>query len=413
MHDMNVGWRGARASGLAGRLTQVVGGLMLGPLLALVLISCGGGASVASNDPNNGGVGSGGTGSYTNGPVGGLGSIIVNGVRYDVSQAAVTGEDDTGASVDLAASDVSLGMLVEVTGSALVDNGTGVLPSATASAVRVGRSLVGPISAINTSQGTLTILGQTVRYDSSTVQPVSLSVNDVVAVYGQLDGSGAYVATRIDLPASVPAHYLIVGQVSSITSDSLFMGSSGNLQIVYTPLGTLPDGSYPGRRLRVWFSLVGGAWTASRVVVDSALADDRSEASLDGRVTQVLDAQGRIRVEDRLVSVSGLSGMGALAVGQRVRVEGSLQSGVLVADEVLTGTDLDDEDNGYELHGAVTLFDAGTSSFTVRGVPVFYGSAAVSGGTLQNDACVEVHGNTYNASRQLIATEIEFEGDCD
>lgn len=379
--------------------------------VVLTLGSCGGGTSVASNDPNNGGVGSGGTGSYTNGPVGGLGSIIVNGVRYDVSAATLTGEDDSGASVSLSAADVSLGMLVEVTGSALVDHGSTALPTATASAVRVGRSLVGPISAINTAQSTLTVLGQLVRYDSRTVQPVSLSVNDVVAVSGQVDASGAYVATRIDLPSVVPSHYLIVGQVSAISGGSLFMGASGNLQITYGA-GMLPDGAYPGRRLRVWFNQ-SGAWVATRVVLDTALTEDGSEASLDGRVTQVLDGSGQIRVEDRAVSVGLLSGASALVVGQRVRVQGVLQAGVLVADELLTGTDLDDEDTGYELYGAVADMDTGTASFVVHGVSVFYGSATVTGGTLADGACVEVSGASYNSQRQLIATQIEFEGSCD
>ena len=50
--------------------------------VAASLLGCGGGDGLA-------GVGTGGTGSFSSGPIRGFGSIVVNGVRYDEASAQV------------------------------------------------------------------------------------------------------------------------------------------------------------------------------------------------------------------------------------------------------------------------------------------------------------------------------------
>ena len=57
--------------------------LALTTAIALGLSACGGGGDVA-------GVGQGGTGAFSVGPITGLGSIIVNGIRYDDSRASIS-----------------------------------------------------------------------------------------------------------------------------------------------------------------------------------------------------------------------------------------------------------------------------------------------------------------------------------
>ena len=57
--------------------------------VAASLLGCGGGDGLA-------GVGTGGTGSFSSGPIRGFGSIVVNGVRYDEASAQVVG--DAGAA---------------------------------------------------------------------------------------------------------------------------------------------------------------------------------------------------------------------------------------------------------------------------------------------------------------------------
>src|SRR3954451_20563004 len=95
-------------------------------LLALIggvaaLSGCGGGGDGVAS------VGSGGTGSFSSGAITGFGSIIVNGVRFDDSQARIT--DDNGVLHN--PGDLKLGMVVSITGSTVVAGVGGSSASAT------------------------------------------------------------------------------------------------------------------------------------------------------------------------------------------------------------------------------------------------------------------------------------------
>src|SRR5690606_42030707 len=85
---------------------------MLGTLAAAGLAACGGGGD---------GIDSGGTGgappqqSFTTGSISGFGSIIVNGVRFDDTQAAIV--DDEGRP--RARSELALGMVVDIEAGAI------------------------------------------------------------------------------------------------------------------------------------------------------------------------------------------------------------------------------------------------------------------------------------------------------
>jgi hypothetical protein len=116
-------------------------------LAAALLHACGGGVE---------GQGTGSVSSYSEGPISGFGSIIVNGVHFDESQAAIS--DDDGNL--LSAADLKLGMTVRIDGGA-IDR---TLGTAVADAVRVGSDLIGPVSANDVVGGRLTMLGQTVRH---------------------------------------------------------------------------------------------------------------------------------------------------------------------------------------------------------------------------------------------------------
>ena len=378
--------------------------LMLSTLLGLV--SCGGGSS--DTQANGSGVGSGGTGSYTNGPVSGLGSIIVNNVRYDVNGAQVHRDDDADDSVPHDPAEVKVGMVVEVNGSGTLPPASGTGPSvATAYTVRYGSSLVGPVSAVDSSASAITVLGQTVRVTAQTVQPVSVGVNDVVEVHGLADGAGAYVATRIDKLDASTGTYKIVSPVNRVDSQALYLGANGNLAVLHGAVG-LPGGVVPGARVRVWFAAVqvNGQWSATRIRVDQPLVTDRDEASLEGLITR-LPQNGVMLVDGAPVDVSRLSPLPILTLGERVRAEGRLQAGVLVATELEDPSLLESEET--ELYGAVSQLSSQT--FVVRGVTVAYTPSVVEG-RLADGACVEVHGKGYNSSGQLIATEVDVHSSC-
>lgn len=387
--------------------------------LVLVLTGCGGGAP-GDTQANGSGVGTGGTGSYTNGPVSGLGSIIVNNVRYGVDTARIQRDDDTGGSASHDPAELKLGMMVEVQGSGVTPASTaGATPVATASTVRYGSVLVGPAAnvAINLdgSLASLTVHQQQVKATAQTVVTRVPTSGDQVEVYGLLDAAGVYTATRVDVLSAAPSSYKMVGYVSAVSSQYVYVGQASAQQTIdyRTALGSLPTGVGATARIRVWFSPtpVSGAWVANRIVVDQPLVEDMDEASVEGLVTQLPDASGLMKVDGQVVNVHGLTLSTPLTLGERVRAEGRLQAGVLIATELAAGAALEQEESGTELHGQISQVTAQT--FVVRGVTVAYTPSDVhESRTLHEGDCVEVHGDGYNSDHQLLATEIEVGDSC-
>jgi hypothetical protein len=92
------------------------------------------------------------------GVISGFGSVIVNGVRFDDSAAAIT-MNGAAATRDR----LRVGMVVQVRGR-IHGDGTGVAES-----IQYNRCVQGPITAMNRVQNTVTVLGQTVEVDDGTV----------------------------------------------------------------------------------------------------------------------------------------------------------------------------------------------------------------------------------------------------
>jgi hypothetical protein len=402
-----------------------------------LLSSCGGGmGGQASNTSGSGsGVGSGGTGSYTNGSISGLGSIIVNGVRYDVSQAQVLSDDDIlNAEARHSSDELNLGMQVEVSGGAVTAG------AASAAQVRYASALLGPVEAAYSSAcSCLQVLGQKVLIGATTVWPSDLSTADVVEVFGQPDLTGRQlVATRVQRVSDATRPYKLVGWVSgsdAITSSTVTVrgpsaASDGNGRVTVSysqtaEIAALAGITSHGQRVRVWFQRGLDAQQRHalvKLVVDAPLVSDQEEARLEGLVTVAADASsGRMSINGEVVDVSGvLSQVSSLAVGDRVRVDGSLENGVLKVTEVYAVDGEEGEegegDEGIELHGRPTFTgaaDANPATMVVRGITVVY-SLSLSGlpTNLRSLSCVEVEGSGFNASGQLIATAIKADNSC-
>jgi hypothetical protein len=157
--------------------------------LILVLSACGGGGSVG---PIAGG-GIGGTG-ISFGPITGFGSVLVNGTAFSTSDAVilVNGEPATEASL-------TEGMLVRVEGE-WTGTGTG-----TADRVEYRNDIRGPVQAkvfdSLTGEGTLTVLGQTVRFNKRTVfrgvTREAIAAGDDVDISGWYLDSGEFLASLV------------------------------------------------------------------------------------------------------------------------------------------------------------------------------------------------------------------------
>jgi hypothetical protein len=168
------------------------------------LHACGGGAAGGgSGGPLGGGIEGSGDQITSSGAVTDKGSIFVNDVEYDLTGATITIDGDPATEADL-----DVGGIVIVEGE-LDANGT----TGTATRVTAGIAVAGPISAVDLALSQITVLGQSVEIDSSTIIESGaadqllggLQVDDDVEVSGFANSTGLVTARRIGpRPANSP-----------------------------------------------------------------------------------------------------------------------------------------------------------------------------------------------------------------
>jgi len=364
-----------------------------------------------------GGVDSGGTGSVAYGPVNGLGSIIVNGVRFDDSRASISDEDGQ----PVARERLQLGVMTSVEGTEIVS--TGGERRATASRVRVLSEMIGPIGAIAASTETIEVLGQTVRITPATVFDdglpmglASLQVGSVVEVFGRLDvATGVYAATRIEQRPGATS-YVLRGRIDGVDAGRTF--SVGALVVDFSQLSArevanVVVGSIV--RVRLALSPAGGVWRALSVVSGQRSIGDGEEASIEGRIS-TFDSLQSFRVDSVRVDATMATfpdGVDAIELGARVSVEGSAEDGVIHARVVRVEGDEDSSNSTFEVHGTIDALDAAAKVLTVRGVSVDYsGTVRFEEGTIDDlrvGRSIEVEGVLRADGVGLIASKISFE----
>ncbi|EHR70221.1 hypothetical protein BurJ1DRAFT_1349 [Burkholderiales bacterium JOSHI_001] len=302
-------------------------------LCALALGACGGG----------GGVGLEGTGTtletLASGPITGFGSIIVNGVHYDVSSVGGDKLEDLGGGGRTNAN-LKLGMVVEVAASA-IDSSSGT-PRAVASRLRVAPELLGQVDSVNLAAGTLVVMGQAVRVTSATELDDRFTnglvgVTGVVEVFGYFDPArGQYVATRVESRSGSLTKFIVRGPVTGLTAQAFningqpfsYSGTAGD--------AGLSEGGYARVEMQTR-KTDDGRWVVSGFNNSAPLRSDATEAELKGRITAynaatpALFSVNGVPV-DASVLVNNLPA--GLALGVRVEVEGALRSGTLVARSV-------------------------------------------------------------------------------
>lgn len=363
--------------------------------IALSLAGCGGG-DVFALIP---GVGTGGTGIVA-GVITGLGSIFVDGRRYDDSQAALEWQPDLLRTEALALSDLHLGQYVYLHVDAL----------GTPMRVRLEAQLVGPVSQVAESR--FTVWGQAVAVNSDPgAGPVTvfaglsglgeLAVFDAVQVYGVLqpdpnDATRDMIrATRVEriareaLPARVTGHLRGSGEGWSLAGVPLGaeqianVAQQGPLAAGMAVTMVVPWPADPGAMPRRWSP------TALQHVGSPRFAADRMRVSgLAQMLPGAMMVQG-VRID---LSRAGAAAEQA-AAGSYVTVEGTLDP----ATGQLTATALEPMPRGgrpMELHGSVTEVIA-PGVFIVRGQRVDATRAQFAGGAAATVAAgryVEVAG---------------------
>jgi hypothetical protein len=385
----------------------------------VVLAACGGG----------GGGGDGSSAapqSFSTGKISGFGSIIVNGVRFDDSQATVLDDEGEAHGRD----DLGLGMVVEVEGGA-VENQAG-----TASKIVIRSEIEGPVEAVDAAAGTLTVLGQHVLVNSQTAFKgltgglAALQAGDTVEVYAFFDAkAGVYTATRIEAEPQTDG-FKLRGPLSGLdTAAKTFR--IGDALIDYSQvdarrLPALADGALV--RVKLETAQVGGAWVATKVNPGVREVAEHAETEAEGYVSDFASLAS-FRVNGLEVDASGASvefedGTAAeVANGVRVEVEGAISGGVLIARKLeikdrdsRDGREDEDEDEDrdeFELHGTLAGGLSPDQRFVLRGVTVQVGPGTVfedgSAASLVAGARLEVEGRLDANGTVLQATRIEFE----
>jgi len=329
------------------------------PLMSLciaVLTACGGGSSGNTSfvAPNSVG-----------GTISGLGSVVVNGVRYETIGASVMDADD-GSTISMP---MSLGMTVSV--EPLTSDGS--------KAARIGiqTGIKGPASAVNAAALTLNVAGLPVAADASTlvmnsnglvVTFADLTNSHHLEVYGLPQSDGTFKATRIEIE-SAAQNIQLVGAVANLnaTDNTFTLGNGSNAVTVRYAGAMAPTGLVNGGVVSVHTATTAGAaqYTASRIYLRSASVSTfqnyrTSYRGTSGHSNEANELYGMvsgltssamgcaIQVQGIPVTLSSTTLCASVQNGDYVEVKGLLANGTLVAHRVEFKTAGGDRSlNGY------------------------------------------------------------------
>ena len=306
-------------------------------LLSTVLVACGGDNETVAGIDGRGTPVS----IVSKGTIAGFGSIIVNGVRFDTANASIDVDGNPGTQ-----SDLKVGHVVVVRGT-MDDDGT----DAVADAVSFGDLVEGPISAIDTTADTITVLGQLIVIDDDTsfddeISPASidgLNINDTVEVSGFLFADSSIAATRIERK-SAGSEFEVTGQVSNLTTTT-FQINDLIIDFSAAQLDDFPAGSPENeQRVEAKGNKLGDndELLATRVEFkgDELDAGDGDQVEVEGFITRFesatdFDVEGiPVTTNDSTFFKNGESG--DLALNTKVEVEGPMD-----ADRLITATKVD------------------------------------------------------------------------
>lgn len=388
-----------------------------------VLVACGGGDLTTA-----GGVGSGGTG-LAEGTVTGLGSVIVDGITYTETNAAVVADNESGQPGN---ADLQLGQRVRLVYGQV--NGAD-----TASRIEVLPQLKGPVTAVASAAGQLQVMGQTVQVQSTGTQSQTvlagvasvsaLAVGDVVEVHGswQRDAATAryqLVATRLEktTTSATDSIRLLSGVVHGLSSTSAGMVwhlNAADGVAVLTTSASAPAGLANGSLVRVWLT---SAALASPPLqpLRTALADLATATTTDADIrfsaqaasynaaTRTLEVQGvKLSLPSTLVLDEDALDKGGYVTVSLSRKSGQLQ--VVSASAQSGGTALSRE---IELKGVLSGIDFSISPvvFDMRGTTVQAARSVLDADCLlagTGDVYLQVQGRMPAGSTTLQASRVQ------
>lgn len=302
-------------------------------LAALLMAACGGGGGIGGTGTGGNGTGGGGGGGIGGtgaayGEITGFGSVWVNGVRYDTSNASFRRDDDDNASQ----SDLRLGMVARVEGDAT---------TAVATRVTVDSALKGRVEQAAADH--YVVMGQTVSVDAATrfengVQP---TLGDYVEVHGLPQTAGTVAATYIERKSTLATPPFAVTGLVEAHDAAASTFTVGALTVAYAAadVGDMPAGSWVGLAVEAKGSAcagtpVCGTLTASKVEPSGPRIASSPKAEVEGYVVSgtvgdFMVAGLRVRTNASTVFEDGVAA--DFAVGAKVEAEGPVSNGVMTA----------------------------------------------------------------------------------
>jgi hypothetical protein len=275
------------------------------------------------------------------GTISAFGSVVVNGIAFETTNSIITVDDQAGQE-----SDLLVGQTVVVFGSVDEGGGTGV-----ADRIITEPNIRGPISAIDVTNSTLSVLAIEVSIVSATLfgdgilpdELDSLMVGDIVEVYGYGSSSGGVIASLVK--RSTDTELEVRGRVANLDANAASF-ELGALTINYEAAtlvgfsGSIANGDLVEAEGDV---LNANVLQADRIELELATefsaADENIEVELEGVVTLFVDAADfqidGIRITTNSATEYEDGTQADLGVDIRIEVEGSIDAnGVLVADEI-------------------------------------------------------------------------------
>jgi len=324
------------------------------------------------------------------GTVTGLGSIVVNGVRFSTIGANTTDPDDPSKSYSDA---FALGSSVTVTGT--IDPTTGTLGQATSIVVHGG--VRGVAGSLNNTDNSFVVSGQTVQVDANTLYADGASWANLdgmsVEVHGIVDANNVLLASRVEQDNGSTYPYAVVGKASNVDTQA------GSFQITLSPGTTItlpiPIGVTLSDGVLVRVVSKRDPETSTYTATDLTSGDlkiiPKGERGLSGNTKirgAITATVPDLMVNDIPVETTqntkwddGLA-LGSLAVGQVIKVEGRMSNGRLLAREI--ETDEREHKSGaseyrdrVKLYGVVSDSNAPENTFVVQGVTVKLSSGAL------------------------------------
>ncbi|QOF80474.1 DUF5666 domain-containing protein [Variovorax sp. 38R] len=333
----------------------------------------GGSGDTASNGNTDGsGVGSGGTGVTADaagiGAADGLGSIILNGLRYDTDTATITIEDATA---------LQIGMSARVAGKVDPDFTRGIATQVVSAA-----ELRGAVSRIDVGTGSFVVMGISVSIDAATVWAdanglASVVDGSLIQVWGLPGAPGTLRATRVQTAPTLTAP-LVTGAIQNLdaTNRTFMLGqltvSYGGASFAGIDASSLANGVIV--RARGTAAPLGSAFTATKVEGWYAIPVSNGIAlQLAGVITDFA-SRGAFEVLGTPVDATNaqITGgpVGSLGNGVKVEVDGFMSGGVLVVKKLrirhVPGTG---GPASFTLIGAIGSYQS-PAYFRVQGQPV-------------------------------------------